>query len=83
MAISQNDKVQLSSEVNTIYIFQTGSTSMFGIGSQQTRCVKAYSVPPVKLGSNTNPIKTARIIWLDNRTVVVLTVDGQENKFRV
>ena len=81
--MQRNFEVKIELIAHFFKCFQTASTSLFGIGSQQTKCVKSYASPPVNIAPNTNPLKLARLIWVDPRTVVLLTVDGTETKFRV
>ncbi|XP_064598877.1 WD repeat-containing protein 7-like isoform X2 [Liolophura sinensis] len=63
--------------------WQTGSSSLFGIGSQQTKCVKTSNTPPLTVNPLTNLLKMVRLVWVDNRTMVLLTVDGKETKYSV
>lgn len=63
--------------------WQTASSNIFGIGSQQTKCVKQLSTPPCHVTPMTNLLKLVRLVWLDNRTVVLLTVDGTEAKYTI
>ena len=64
-------------------VFQTASSSLFGIGSQPTKCVKTYTTPPVMFPPNTSPIKLVKLVWVDTRTVVLLAADGSESRYRV
>ncbi|XP_070197340.1 WD repeat-containing protein 7-like isoform X2 [Littorina saxatilis] len=66
-----------------IKFFQTASSSIFSIGSQQTKCVRQYTTKEITVGPLTNILKLVRLVWIDNRTVVMLTVDGSETKFSV
>jgi len=66
-----------------LMFWQTATSSLFGIGSQQTKCVKTISTQPINCGPSTNPLKLARLIWVDPRTVVLLSVDGTETKFKI
>ncbi|XP_052824670.1 WD repeat-containing protein 7 isoform X2 [Octopus bimaculoides] len=63
--------------------WQTASSNIFGIGPQQTKCVKQLSTPPCHVTPLTNLLKLVRLVWLDNRTVVLLTVDGTEAKYTI
>ncbi|KAK6177982.1 hypothetical protein SNE40_012831 [Patella caerulea] len=63
--------------------WQTASSSIFGIGSQQTKCIRQYSVPKIEVTPLTNILKLVRLVWIDNKTVVLLTVDGSETKFSI
>ncbi|KAK3086238.1 hypothetical protein FSP39_015629 [Pinctada imbricata] len=63
--------------------WQTASSSLFGIGSQQTKCIKQTATPPVPVTNLTNLLKLVRLVWVDARTVVMLTVDGREQKYVV
>ena len=68
---------------HNLCFWQTASSSIFGLGSQQTKCVKTIVTAPVHVAPHTNLLKLVRLIWVDPRTVVRLTVDGTETKFRV
>ncbi|XP_071092027.1 WD repeat-containing protein 7-like isoform X2 [Haliotis cracherodii] len=63
--------------------WQTASSSLFGIGSQQTKCIRQYTTAPCQVTPVTNILKLVRLVWIDNRTVVLLTVDGTETKYSV
>ncbi|XP_061198196.1 WD repeat-containing protein 7-like isoform X2 [Saccostrea echinata] len=63
--------------------WQTASSSLFGIGSQQMKCVKQTATPPIPVTNLTNLLKLVRLVWVDNRTIVMLTVDGKERKYSV
>ena len=62
---------------------QTASTSIFGLGAQQTKVFKTFSSPPIRLQPNTNPLKIAKLVWVDSRNVVLLSADGTEPRFKV
>ena len=62
---------------------QTASTSLFGISTQQTKCVKQTATPPIPVTNLTNLLKLVRLVWVDNRSIVMLTVDGKEQKYSV
>ncbi|CAH1778713.1 unnamed protein product [Owenia fusiformis] len=64
-------------------VWQTASTSLFNIGSQQTKCVKTFNAPPLEAGSSINILKLARLVWIDNRTFVLLYANGSESKYKV
>ncbi|XP_041377022.1 WD repeat-containing protein 7-like isoform X4 [Gigantopelta aegis] len=63
--------------------WQTAASTLFGIGSQQTKCIRQYTTPPCHTTPVTNILKLVRLVWIDNRTVVLLTVDGTETKYSV
>lgn len=63
--------------------FQTASSSIFGIGSQQTKCVRQFTTKEIAITPLTNILKLVRLVWIDNRTVVLLTVDGSETKYSI
>lgn len=68
---------------NHLLFWQTASSSLFGIGSQPTKCVKTYTTPPVVFPPNTSPIKMVKLVWVDARTVVLLSADGSESRYRI
>jgi hypothetical protein len=63
-------------------VLQT-STGMFGLGNSQTRCIKSYSTAPIADVSRLNPMRLARLIWINNRTVSLMLADGSETRFNV
>ncbi|KAJ8302878.1 hypothetical protein KUTeg_019274 [Tegillarca granosa] len=68
---------------NKLKFWQTASSSLFGIGSQQTKCVKQIPTPPCQVTNLTNLLKLVRLVWIDNKTIIMLTVDGKEQKYTV
>jgi hypothetical protein len=68
---------------NKLMFWQTASSSLFGIGAQQTRCIKTFTTTPIALGASTNSLKLVRIVWVDGRTVALLVADGTETRYRV
>lgn len=74
--------VSYSSGDNKLSFWQT-STGMFGLGQSQTRCVKSYSTAPIADVSRLNPMRLARLVWINNRTVTLMLADGSETRFNV
>lgn len=66
-----------------ILALQAASSSLFGLGTQQTKCVRQFVTKEITTNSMTNILKLVRLVWVDNRTVVLLTVDGSETKYSV
>lgn len=66
---------------NRLKFWQTASSSLFG--SQQTKCVKSAPTPPCPITNVTNLLKLVRLVWVDTRTVIMLTVDGSEHRYSV
>ncbi|XP_076449576.1 WD repeat-containing protein 7-like isoform X2 [Babylonia areolata] len=64
-----------------IKLYQTASSSIFSLGSQQTKCVRQYTANEIALPPLTNVLKLARLVWTDSRSVVLLGVDGSETKY--
>lgn len=64
-------------------IVQQTSSGMFGLGNSQTRCVKSYSTAPINDVARLNPMRLARLIWINNRTVTLMLADGSETRFNV
>jgi len=67
---------------NRLSFWQT-STGMFGLGNSQTRCIKSYSTAPIADVSRLNPMRLARLIWINNRTVTLMLADGSETRFNI
>lgn len=61
-------------------IFPAG---MFGLGQSQTRCIKGYSTAPIPDVTRLNPMRLAKLIWINNRTVTLMLADGSETRFNV
>lgn len=56
---------------------------MFGLGQSQTRCIKGYSTAPIPDVARLNPMRLAKLIWINNRTVTLMLADGSETRFNV
>lgn len=56
---------------------------MFGLGQSQTRCIKGYSTAPIPDVTRLNPMRLAKLIWINNRTVTLMLADGSETRFNV
>lgn len=84
LAFSPDGKylVTYSCTENRLAFWQT-STGMFGLGQAQTKCVKTYSTAPIPKVSTLNPMKLAKLIWINNRTVTLMLADGSETRFNV
>ncbi|XP_030745113.1 WD repeat-containing protein 7 isoform X4 [Sitophilus oryzae] len=67
---------------NKLSFWQT-STGMFGLGQSQTKNVKSYSTAPIADVARLNPMRLARLIWINNRTVTLMLADGSETRFNV
>lgn len=58
-------------------------SGMFGLGQSQTRCIKGYSTAPIPDVTRLNPMRLAKLIWINNRTVTLMLADGSETRFNV
>lgn len=67
---------------NRLSFWQT-STGMFGLGQSQTKCIKNYSTAPIPDVSRLNPMRLAKLIWINNRTVTLMLADGSETRFSI
>ncbi|KAK6634492.1 hypothetical protein RUM43_011893 [Polyplax serrata] len=67
---------------NRLSFWQT-STGMFRLGQSQTKCTKSYSTSPIPDMSRMNPMKTAKLIWINCKTVTLMLADGTESRFTV
>lgn len=74
--------VSYSCNENRLSFWQT-STGMFGLGQSQTRCTKGYSTAPIPDVSRLNPMRLAKLVWINNRTVTLMLADGSETRFNV
>lgn len=63
-----------------LFLFLIG---MFGLGQSQTRCIKGYSTAPIPDVTRLNPMRLAKLIWINNRTVTLMLADGSETRFNV
>ncbi|XP_044582133.1 WD repeat-containing protein 7 isoform X10 [Cotesia glomerata] len=75
--------VSYSCTENKLCFWQQTSSGMFGLGNSQTRCVKSYSTAPMNDVMRLNPMRLARLIWINNRTVTLMLADGSETRFNV
>ncbi|XP_037931980.1 WD repeat-containing protein 7-like, partial [Teleopsis dalmanni] len=84
LAFSPDGKclVSYSCSENRLSFWQT-STGMFGLGQSQTRCTKGYSTAPIPDVARLNPMRLAKLVWINNRTVTLLLADGSETRFNV
>ncbi|XP_051158391.1 WD repeat-containing protein 7 isoform X1 [Leptopilina boulardi] len=85
LAFSPDGKflVSYSCSENKLCFWQQTSSGMFGLGNSQTRCVKSYSTAPINDVTRLNPMRLARLIWINNRTVTLMLADGSETRFNV
>ncbi|KAL3860797.1 hypothetical protein ACJMK2_010864, partial [Sinanodonta woodiana] len=85
LSVSPDGKylVSYSHADGKLKVWQTASSSIFGIGSQQTKCTKQMATPPLQVLPHTNLLKLVRLVWIDNRSVVMLTVNGDEIKYSI
>ena len=58
-------------------------SGMFGLGQSQTKCIKGYSTAPIPDVVRLNPMRLAKLIWINNRTVTLMLADGSETRFNV
>ncbi|XP_052868793.1 WD repeat-containing protein 7 [Anopheles cruzii] len=84
LAFSPDGKflVSYSCTENRLSFWQT-SAGMFGLGQSQTRCIKGYSTAPIPDIARLNPMRLAKLIWINNRTVTLMLADGSETRFNV
>uniref|UniRef100_A0A182W7E0 Cyclin-K n=1 Tax=Anopheles minimus TaxID=112268 RepID=A0A182W7E0_9DIPT len=84
LAFSPDGKflVSYSCTENRLSFWQT-SAGMFGLGQSQTRCIKGYSTAPIPDIGRLNPMRLAKLIWINNRTVTLMLADGSETRFNV
>ncbi|XP_053989982.1 WD repeat-containing protein 7 isoform X11 [Hylaeus volcanicus] len=75
--------VSYSCAENKLCFWQQTNSGMFGLGNSQTRCVKSYSTAPINDVARLNPMRLARLIWINNRTVTLMLADGSETRFNV
>ncbi|XP_035824202.1 WD repeat-containing protein 7 isoform X4 [Aplysia californica] len=85
VAVNQDGKylATFSHMDHKLRFWQTASSSLFGIGSQQTKLVRTHNTPAISVSPISNILKLVRLVWVDKTTVVLLTVDGQELKYSV
>ncbi|CRK99649.1 CLUMA_CG012960, isoform A [Clunio marinus] len=74
--------VSYSCAENRLSFWQT-STGMFGLGQSQTKCIKGYSTAPIPDVTRLNPMRLAKLIWINNRTVTLMLADGSETRFNI
>ncbi|CAL4059561.1 unnamed protein product [Meganyctiphanes norvegica] len=67
-------------EENKLSFWQT-SSGMFGLGASQTKCTKTFSTAPVPDIVRMNPQRLPKLVWISNKTVVLMMADGTEHRF--
>ncbi|XP_065202818.1 WD repeat-containing protein 7 isoform X3 [Planococcus citri] len=84
LAFSSDGKtlVSYSCGENRLCFWQT-STGMFGLGNSQTKCIKSYSTSPIAELSRSNPLKLAKLVWINTRQVSLMLADGSETRFNI
>ncbi|XP_016841802.1 WD repeat-containing protein 7 isoform X11 [Nasonia vitripennis] len=75
--------VSYSCSENKLCFWQQISSGMFGLGNSQIRCIKSYSTAPINDVARLNPMRLARLIWINNRTVTLMLADSSETRFNV
>ena len=79
-----------SMEENKICFWST-ATALFGLGNSQTKCIRTYSTPLVP-NANTvitmqNPMGSKpivpRVVWVANKSLILMFSDGTEHRFNV
>ncbi|XP_014203336.1 WD repeat-containing protein 7 isoform X3 [Copidosoma floridanum] len=75
--------VSYSCNENKLCFWQQISSGMFGLGNSQIRCIKSYSTAPINDVARLNPMRLARLIWINNRTVTLMLADSSETRFNV
>lgn len=73
----------LKNIVSLFWVVLQTSTGMFGLGNSQTKCTKSYSTSPVAEMTRLNPLRLAKLVWINNRTVTLMLADGSETRFNV
>lgn len=69
---------------NKISFWLTASGGLFGLGNAQTRCVRTFNSPPMSDSVRaTGPMKMARLIWVANKSVILMFADGSEHRYTV
>lgn len=61
--------------------FWSTATSLFGLGNSQTRCVKTLNTPPSVPDASVS--KSARLVWINTRAIILLFSDGREVKYSI
>lgn len=56
---------------------------MFGLGNSQIRCIKSYSTAPINDVARLNPMRLAKLVWINNRQVTLMLADSSETRFNV
>lgn len=64
------------------FLLQT-STGIFGLGNSQTKCIKSYSTSPMAELTHSNPLKLAKLLWINSRQVTLMLADGSETRFNI
>ena len=54
-----------------------------GPGKQKTKCIKVCDTDALSIPVKSNALRLVQLIWLDSRTVTLLTHSGAEAKFKI
>ena len=68
---------------HNLCFWQTVFMSIFRLGSQQIKFIKTLVTAAIHVAPHTNLLKLLRLIWVDPCSIMLLTVDGTETKFRI
>ncbi|XP_046914879.2 WD repeat-containing protein Rbcn-3B isoform X2 [Dermatophagoides farinae] len=67
---------------NKISFWLTQAVGLFGLGNAQTKCVKSQSCPPMSEPVRSlGPLKSAKLVWVSSKLVILLFADGKEHRF--
>lgn len=70
------------SNENKISFWLTQAVGLFGLGNAQTRCVKSQSSPPMSdVVASLGPLKSAKLVWVSSKLIILLFSDGKEHRF--
>lgn len=68
---------------NKVHFWLT-AVGLFGLGTAQTKCVKSHTCPPMpEAVRSLGPLKSAKLVWVSSKLLILLFADGKEHRFSI
>lgn len=68
---------------NKVHFWLT-AVGLFGLGNAQTKCVKSHNCPPMpETVRSLGPLKSAKLVWVSSKLLILLFADGKEHRFSI
>ncbi|KAH9399232.1 WD repeat-containing protein 7 [Tyrophagus putrescentiae] len=64
--------------------FWLTAVGLFGLGKSQTQCVKSHPSPPMPEAVRAlGPLRSAKLVWVSSKLLILLFADGKEHRFSI